>query len=144
MLGQHCFDRTAQQRCEMPGHRRNDQYLWIVAGIDDRVVTPKMQQVPERFFQGHPFNNRHGLAHDLGFVDVELGFAIAACRVDEHLERRSGRLCRVPVRERVHRILQRVLPHDRGGPHRAHRGVSHLVGMVEHGPSSLEFIQSPT
>ena len=72
------FDRAAQQRRVMAGHRRHDQHARLRAAQRPRQLAIEIQQPAERLFPDRADFDRRAHAVDLGVVETPFGLAVAA------------------------------------------------------------------
>ena len=108
MVGQHRLDGAAQQRRVVPGHRRYDQHLGVVALASQRgLVALEVQQTAERGRGDQLLAHRDLDAADVRRLQGEFGLAIAARDVLEQLAGGGE----VPAVRRVAERIERGVEH---------------------------------
>ena len=124
------FDRAAQQRRVMTGHRRHDQHARLRRAQRPRQLAIEIQQPAERLFPHDADFDRRAHAVDFGIVQAPFGLAVAARGALEHFAAGGDRFAELGVRPRIERILKQDLGRVGHGARRIERGLRHLVHPV--------------
>ncbi len=124
------FDRAAQQRRIVTGHRRHDQHARLRAAQRPRQLAIEMQQPAERLFPHDAHFNRGAHAVDFSGRKIPFGLAVAPRGALEHLATGGDRLAEFGLRPRVHRILKQDFGRVADGTRRIERRLHHFVHPV--------------
>ncbi len=130
MRRQKGFDRAAQQRRVMAGHRRHDQHARLRRTQRPGQFTIEIQQATERFFPDRADLDRGADAADLGIVQTPFGFAVTAGGALEQFAPGGNRFAELGARPRIERILKQDFGRIGNGPRRIERGLRHFIHPV--------------
>ena len=133
VLGEHRPHGRAQERREVPGHRRDEQH----GGLRDGGVLREVQQRGERRdVLGNLGHGDLGSGDDRG-VDAERGARVAEAGERDDLGRRRGAADERELRHAAGQVTDRVRQDGRRDPEGRHEIRLGLVGRVEHSSGTL-------
>ena len=124
------FDRAAQQRRVMAGHRRHDQHTRLRRTQRPRQLAIEIQQAAERLFPYDADFDRRAHAVDFGVVEAPFGLAVAARGPLEQFAAGGDGFAELGVRPRIERILKQDFCRVGHGARRIERRLRHLVHPV--------------
>ncbi len=140
MVRQEGFDRAAQQRGVVTGHRGHDQHRPILdlrhlhaARFRERLAIPFEVQKRAEGLAPHGLDiDIDRLVIDVGRAQLPVGLAVIARQALEQVGGRGRGATRQRVRGRIERGAQRSPGHVRGGAPGQHGGPAHFQKRVKH------------
>ena len=131
MLFQHRRHSAAQKSRKVPGHRRDDQHLSVLATFKHLMITAKMNEIAKRHLNHRLFNdgNRNTVHFNFGYV--EIGLPIAFCSGKKHFHRSGGLFGHGGVRKRIKGVSQRLHTHFCCSAPWMDGGMRHFIGVIE-------------
>ena len=122
---------------EMPGKRRDDQDLRVVAAAPARQLTLEMDEIAKWLGDQGPLPDGDFAALHLGLADAPNRAPVAPRGALEQLERRRGAAAKRRVGGGIQRIAEQKPIGIRRSPRRAQGGLVQLVQVIKHASTSL-------
>ena len=117
----------------MPGHRRDDQNLRVIAAD----APMEIQKAAERLFNNNLFYDFDGLAIDFCFMKFKIGPSKTACNPLHHFRTGAQSAAKLRIGQRIPGVLKHRPRDLRLYAYRGQKRMLHIVEMVKHPPLSL-------